>query len=396
MGKDLSESDWEILPDTKRRDLRDVRQSIENSFSIVREVVEELAYNAEFSFEEVTLRLGKGFGGSVNDAFLAKIERLKSESYGHSQLHVTILRSLERFAGKNISFESITPEWLRRYEKFMFGEGKTRCTVSMYLRSLRAIINDAKRCGVIRECSYTFGPGKFVIQEGEGRKLALSLADVGRIARYQSDSPVTERYWDYWMFLYFCNGINIDDFIRLKYKDIVGGEICFIRQKTRSTTKRQKEIRAALLPQMQAIIEKWGNPPKPDNYIFPILDPGETNIEKIYFRKNFFTRELNKRIKVVSEGLGIGRISTYTARHSYATVLKRSGANIAYISETMGHNSLKTTEVYLASFESEERQKNAALLTQLDLLHSQGGRFHGKLKDKLCNKFHNCYSKYAI
>ena len=48
---------------------------------------------------------------------------------------------------------------------------------------------------------------------------------------------------------------------------------------------------------------------------------------------------------------------TYTARHSYATVLKRSGANIAYISESLGHNDLKTTENYLASFEKEERKK---------------------------------------
>ncbi|KAA6335616.1 Tyrosine recombinase XerC, partial [termite gut metagenome] len=50
-------------------------------------------------------------------------------------------------------------------------------------------------------------------------------------------------------------------------------------------------------------------------------------------------------------------------RHSYATVLKRSGTNIAYISESLGHNDLKTTENYLASFEKEERVKNARLLT---------------------------------
>jgi integrase len=54
---------------------------------------------------------------------------------------------------------------------------------------------------------------------------------------------------------------------------------------------------------------------------------------------------------------------TYVARHSYATVLKRSGANISYISESLGHSNLKTTENYLASFEKEERIKNAAFLT---------------------------------
>jgi len=57
-------------------------------------------------------------------------------------------------------------------------------------------------------------------------------------------------------------------------------------------------------------------------------------------------------------------LSTYSARHSFATVLKRSGANIAYISESLGHADQKTTENYLASFEKDERIKNAALLTK--------------------------------
>jgi integrase len=81
-------------------------------------------------------------------------------------------------------------------------------------------------------------------------------------------------------------------------------------------------------------------------------------------KTQYTTRAINKRMAEIGKRLGISHISTYTARHSYATVLKRSGANIAYISESLGHNSLQTTETYLASFEKEERQKNAALLTQ--------------------------------
>ncbi|MBK5245602.1 MAG: tyrosine-type recombinase/integrase, partial [Eubacteriaceae bacterium] len=75
------------------------------------------------------------------------------------------------------------------------------------------------------------------------------------------------------------------------------------------------------------------------------------------------TKLCNKRLKKIGTALGIESLSTYTARHSYATVLKRSGANIAYISESLGHNDLKTTENYLASFEKEERVKNASFLT---------------------------------
>jgi integrase len=88
----------------------------------------------------------------------------------------------------------------------------------------------------------------------------------------------------------------------------------------------------------------------------------------VFLKKAIFTGKMNKRMKKVGRTLGIGNVTTYTARHSYATVLKRSGANIAYISESLGHNSLQTTETYLASFEKEERQKNAALLTQFSLV----------------------------
>lgn len=68
----------------------------------------------------------------------------------------------------------------------------------------------------------------------------------------------------------------------------------------------------------------------------------------------------------IGKALGIDNITTYTARHSYATISKRKGVSIAYISESMGHCDLKTTEAYLASFEDAEYQKNAHLLTQFD------------------------------
>ena len=71
-------------------------------------------------------------------------------------------------------------------------------------------------------------------------------------------------------------------------------------------------------------------------------------------------------MKLIGKHLEIGEITSYTARHSFATVLKRSGANIAFISESLGHNDLKTTESYLASFEKEERQKNASFLTDFN------------------------------
>jgi len=151
--------------------------------------------------------------------------------------------------------------------------------------------------------------------------------------------------------------------LTLKYSNIQNGEICFLRAKTARTSKVKKEVCAILTPEMNAIIKKWGNKPRrQDKYIFPYLNGKET----VFLEKRIVkdvTKRCNKRLKVIGKALKIEGLSTYSARHSYATVLKRSGANIAYISESLGHNDLKTTENYLASFEREERVKNASLLT---------------------------------
>jgi integrase len=95
---------------------------------------------------------------------------------------------------------------------------------------------------------------------------------------------------------------------------------------------------------------------KPHNYIFLFLTGGETPMEQKKRIQNVM-RRMNKKLKMISEELGISGISTYTGKHSYVSILKHSVANIAYISESLGHSNLRTTENYLASFEKEERIK---------------------------------------
>ena len=285
--------------------------------------------------------------------FRAKIEELKKVGrVGSMLVYDNVLKGLERFAGAHIRFEAVTVSWLGRYADFLRKEGKTQTTIAIHLRHLRAILNEAKRLGSIKDAQYPFGRGRYEIQAGEGRKLALTLEQIGQIANYEDGTEATAKYRDYWLFLYLCNGINVADFVKLRYRDIVNGEICFVRQKTERTTKTRKEIRVVVTERMQAIINRWGNPSRPDSFIFPILG-GQEDAMRRKMKTLYITR-----------ALGIGNISTYTARHSFATVLKRAGANIAYISESLGHQDLKTTENYLASFEREERQKNAELLTK--------------------------------
>lgn len=363
-GKDLTPEEWSALSTTKARAMVSICKDIESSYQIVRAAVEELATAGAFTFDALNCRLKGATSDTVNTAFRAKMDELKAAGrVGSMVAYRGALLGIERFAGAHIPFDAVTPSWLGKYVAFLSSEGKTQTTAAIHLRHPRAILNEARRQGIVKEAQYPFGRGRFEIQEGEGRKMALTLEQIGQIARYDDGSDATAKYRDYWLFLYLCNGINVADFVRLRYRDIVNGEICFVRQKTARTTRTRKEIRVVVTDRMLAIIDRWGNPPAPDRFIFPVLDGAEDAMRQ-KLKTQYLTRAINKRMATIGEDLGIGNISTYTARHSFATVLKRAGANIAYISESLGHNDLKTTENYLASFEREERVKNAELLTK--------------------------------
>ena len=363
-GKSLSIEEWEKLPGSKSKAYSEIKSDIQISFDKVKDIVQTLEAESSFSFESLNNRLGRCLNDSINSAFKAKIKSLEIEGRAGTQVYYNCaLTSFEKFAGENIQFVAVNVDWLKSYEKSMLKKGCSYTTIGMYLRALRALMNDAKREDVIKESQYPFGKGKYEIPTGLGRKLALTLSQIKSIVNY-TGNPVTEKYRDLWFFSYLCNGINFTDLIQLKYSNIQNGEISFLRAKTIRTSKVKKEIQATLTPEIKKIIKQWGNPGRrPDQYIFPYINGEETPME-VRSKAQDIIRRTNLRLKEIGEALNIDNLSTYSARHSFATVLKRSGANIAYISESLGHADQKTTENYLASFEKDERIKNAALLTK--------------------------------
>ncbi|KAA3439620.1 site-specific integrase [Rufibacter hautae] len=364
-GKVLSPEEWERLPNAKGQEAKAIRESIQKFSEKVRSEVKGLIKQDAFSFEALNKRLSSATSDTLNTAFVARIEDLTAKGkISTSDWYKYTLRSIRLFAGDKISFSQITIDWLRKYEKHLLDEGKSYTTISMYMRALQVIINEAKEAGVIKATQHPFGKGKFEIPQHEGRNIALTISQISQIVKYECGSGNEEMCRDLWFFSYLCNGANITDICKLKYFNIRNGEICFYRQKTLAKAKKKKLIHAFITPEMQTIINRWGNQSrKQEDFIFPFLKGEESPADERRIIKNI-THLMNDRMKVIGEKLGIGNISTYTARHSYASVLKRSGANIAFISESLGHNDLKTTETYLASFEQEERVKNAALLTK--------------------------------
>ncbi len=364
-GKNLSTEEWKKLPEAKSKKQISVRTDIQFSFDKVKNAVKELEYDDNFSFTALNTYLGQSSAdNTLGTAFQAKIESLLSENrIGSYNYYNDTLKTIEDFAGKNIPFEYVTVAWLKKFEKHLLDTGRNYTTIGMRCRAIRSIMNDALTSGIIKEKQYPFGRGKFEIPTGQGRKLALTLQQIKTLVTYSDGCEATEHYRDLWFFSYLCNGINFADLVTLKYANIQNDEIYFTRAKTINTSRAKKEICAVITPEMKTIMDRWGNADKsPDSYIFGFLNGKETPIQ-VKKRVRDVISNCNRRLRKIGKAIGIEGLSTYTARHSYATVLKRSGANIAYISESLGHNDLKTTENYLASFEKEERVKNASALT---------------------------------
>jgi integrase len=363
-GKELTPQEWEKMSNPRGAQLVAVKEDLQIAFDKIKRIVRMLEEEDTFSFEALSLYLGKGEGKSLNEAFRGKIQaQVESGSAGTAIVYECALKHLETFAGPHLPFEAVTVEWLHQYEWSMLKEGKSYTTISMYIRCIRTLFNEALASKSIKKSLYPFGKHLYEIPQGKGRKLALGLPEIQKITTYTDGLESTERYRDFWFFSYLCNGININDMMKLKYANIVGDEIRFYRSKTLHTSTEKQEIVAFLCPEMRQIIARWGNPSrKASHYIFPCLSGEEDPIEQR--RKiQILIRQINLRLKVIANKLGLPPLSTYTARHSFATVLKRSGANIAYISESLGHADLKTTEHYLDSFEKEDRLKAASLLT---------------------------------
>ena len=232
------------------------------------------------------------------------------------------------------------------------------------MKTLKSIMNRALDDGYLNG-SLPYGRRGYLIPQGSARKMALTKDQIKRLMDFTGDSKL-EKYRDLWLFSYLCNGINFKDMLLLRHRNVENGEICFIRSKTESAYRISKVVRAVVTPEMSDIISKWGNPVGcgPDSYIFPYANGVEGDIAIANMVRKVIC-QCNIALGQIAEKLDIPKFTTYAARHSFATILMKSGVNIKFISESLGHSSLSVTENYLAEFDYEDRKRNAAFLTDL-------------------------------
>lgn len=127
--------------------------------------------------------------------------------------------------------------------------------------------------------------------------------------------------------------------------------------------KTHKKISISLNDKALSIISEYSKAKNGEDYLFPILDNDTHLTEQQQFNRiHKIISKVNDSLKKIVKMIGIEtNLSSYVARHSFATILKRSGVNVAIISEALGHSDLKTTQIYLDSFENsriDEAMKN--------------------------------------
>jgi site-specific recombinase XerD len=296
--------------------------------------------------------------GTLEIAYSEYISKLRREGrIGTAVSYEASLKSLSKFV-PGAKLIDITPQFLHAYEKWALGKEISFTTIGFYLRCLRCIFNIAISEGTISNENYPFGKRKYEIPTGVNIKKTLSLEEIKAIYYYSPTPNSSEaRAKDYWLFIYLCNGINVKDLCLLKYGNIKADVLEFERSKTARTKRKIEPIRVMLDEDAKSIIEKWGNKNTDKNsYVFPILTGKETPERERQLIQQA-TQIINTHMYNIAKNLKIDKdVTTYTARHSFATVLQRSGVSTERISEALGHTSMKTTQNYLAGFEDESKR----------------------------------------
>jgi integrase len=359
----LTEEEWKkVYGEKPREPYKAIRFKVDKILKEADSFIENMEVFS-FSLFEKTF-FNKGSLVKVKDRFNSYINELEKEGRVGTAISYGCARSSICKFDEELEFSDITEELLKKYEKWMIAQENSMTTIGIYLRSLRTLVNQSLQEGIIKPQQYPFGKSKYQIPTGKNVKKAINIDAIQKIIAYETIPYTNEdKARDFWLLSYLCNGANIIDICKLRYRNIEGDKLIFYRSKTERTSRNLKPIVVILADKTREIIDKWGTKPlKAENYIFPILN-NEMSPKRQKLVVQMFIKTINKYMKRIAKELGIGSdLTTYVARHTYSTILKRNGVPLSYISDSLGHHTIQTTENYLDSFEDEQKKEFADYL----------------------------------
>lgn len=358
----------EEFDNDKLKKTKTIIASSESALTIAQNISNELGSN--FSFTHFTRLYKERLYGnkassdrfdSVAKQYIANLNTPSSIS-----IYRTASNWMLRY-NKDITLSSIDSSTVTTFIDFIKEKHKNEThniisenTIRIYLRSLRAIYNKAIEDGICHNKNpFTHIKGQpltSIIRE----KGALSDDEFKKFIKYQPSNKLEKYGKDMFLLSFALSGANIGDIFSLKNQNIVGDEVLFIRRKTKKSGLR---ISIPLIAFAKEILSEYGHiaEDKPNEYILPFLSRCNNNEKTIHNTLHDNLRKINKGLAMICENIGIRKITTYNARHTYASFAQNS-MSAEQIQKFLGHASSRTTQVYLGSITQQVKDKNRELL----------------------------------
>lgn len=293
----------------------------------------------------------------LSSYMLAVIEKLKHEQkYAAAHGYLCALHSFQDFAGgRGVPLpmnEVFRPERLKAYEEWLM-QKKARPlkpnSVTCYMSSLRAVYNRWMPAGTPGHDAKMFADVHTRVVSQTKRAL-----QGWQMEKVLAGSPFIagQTALDYFRLMFLCRGMPFIDLAHLRKRDLQGRYLVYLRHKTK------RPMRVELCPEALRLLRKYGKKSPDSPYLLPILDadtPGGWGLYKDYQDAlRHFNRELAPAVELLLPGI---RVSSYTARHTWATLAYHMGLPLGIISQSLGHSSIRVTETYLKPFENERLDK---------------------------------------
>lgn len=288
---------------------------------------------------------------TVQEVFNQYIQELESANrLRYADMYKCTMHSLIKFNKHlDIPFSDMDTIWLKRYEVWLQSQGLAINTLGTRFRHLRVIYNFAIEEKIVKSEYYPFNSFKVSKLSQTTAKRSIQKDEILSVLNYQGQTPLECLAIDLFTFSYLAAGINFGDIARLTKDNILENRLIYIRKKT------QKQIKVSLQEQAIKLIQKYSMPDNP--YLFPILSSFHKTEQQKVNRIHKIIAKVNKSLKEIGERLNIPiDLTTYVARHSFATVLKRSGVNTTLICEALGHSSERVTQIYLDNFGNDQME----------------------------------------
>ena len=258
-----------------------------------------------------------------------------------SETYQAALKSFMQFReNKDLLLDEITSDMMLMYEAFLRNKGITKNSSSFYMRILRAVYNRA----VEKELTQQRFPFKRVYTGIDKTvKRAIPLKMIKQIKNLDlSQNPTLDFARDMFLFSFYTRGMSFIDMAYLKNKDLANGMLTYRRRKTGQKLFIKWE------KCMQEIVDKYDT--MYNSYLLPIIRNPNINERKQYENA---LRLVNNKLKDIAEIIHLQiPLSTYVARHAWASIAKSKNIPISVISEGMGHDSEMTTQIYLSSLDT--------------------------------------------